>query len=72
MRCVVPPTEECDIPTTPTPLDGDGENNNVSGGQLAKDEQERKVSVKESCETWRALSGLNKATIFICLITCTA
>lgn len=46
LRCVVPPTEECDIPTTPTPFDGDGENNNVSGGgQLAKDEQERKVSL---------------------------
>ncbi|XP_058978149.1 peritrophin-1 [Musca domestica] len=45
LRCVVPPTEECDIPTTPAPFDGDGENNNVSGGgQLAKDEQERKLA----------------------------
>lgn len=47
LRCVVPPTEECDIPTTPTPLDGDGDNNNVNGGQLAKDEQERKVSERK-------------------------
>ncbi|KAI9590107.1 hypothetical protein GQX74_008275 [Glossina fuscipes] len=27
LRCVVPPTEECDIPTTPLPLDGEIENN---------------------------------------------
>ncbi|XP_067639689.1 protein obstructor-E-like [Eurosta solidaginis] len=44
LRCVVPPTEECDIPTTPLPLDGDAENNNVGGGQLTKDEQERKLA----------------------------
>lgn len=44
LRCVVPPTEECDIPTTPAPLDGEGENNNVGGGQLSKDEQERKLA----------------------------
>lgn len=27
LRCVVPPTEDCDIPTTPTPIDGDNQNN---------------------------------------------
>lgn len=35
LRCVVPPTEDCDIPTTPTPIDGDLQtNNNQQGGQL--------------------------------------
>jgi len=44
LRCVVPPTEECDIPTTPSSIDGEGESNNVGGGQLSKDEQERKLA----------------------------
>lgn len=58
LRCVVPPTEECDIPTTPLPLDGDGDNN-VSGGQLSKDEQERKVS-----------TVFENKTAFICIKVC--
>lgn len=28
LRCVVPPTEDCDIPTTPTPIEGDNQNEN--------------------------------------------
>lgn len=28
LRCVVPPTEDCDIPTTPTPVDGEASENN--------------------------------------------
>lgn len=28
LRCVVPPTEDCDIPTTPTPIDGEPSENN--------------------------------------------
>lgn len=31
LRCVVPPTEDCDIPTTPTPIDGDQNENNQQG-----------------------------------------
>ncbi|KAL1379141.1 hypothetical protein pipiens_020287, partial [Culex pipiens pipiens] len=33
LRCVVPPTEDCDIPTTPQPFDGDleqGKGNAIS------------------------------------------
>ncbi|XP_037931543.1 protein obstructor-E-like, partial [Teleopsis dalmanni] len=44
LRCVVPPTEECDIPSTPAPIDGEAETNNVGAGQSAKDEQERKFA----------------------------
>lgn len=49
LRCVVPPTEECDVPTTPAPIDGEELNNNdggngVGGNQLSKDEQERKFA----------------------------
>lgn len=28
LRCVVPPTEDCDIPTTPPPQEGDLQNEN--------------------------------------------
>ena len=28
LRCVVPPTEDCDVPTTPAGLDGDLPDNN--------------------------------------------
>lgn len=37
LRCVVPPTEDCDIPTTPTPNNGElsnNDNNQGPGGQL--------------------------------------
>lgn len=27
LRCVVPPTEDCDVPTTPAPFEEDGEQN---------------------------------------------
>lgn len=33
LRCVVPPTEDCDIPTTPQPFDGDLEQGKVKGGR---------------------------------------
>lgn len=29
LRCVVPPTEDCDIPTTPIPIEGEDINNNA-------------------------------------------
>lgn len=44
LRCVVPPTEECDIPTTPYPTDSDLQNN--QGALLSKDEQDQQ-QVKE-------------------------
>lgn len=33
LRCVVPPSEDCDIPTTPTPAEGDGNGGHGGGGQ---------------------------------------
>lgn len=40
LRCVVPPTEDCDIPTTPTPVEGDqGGNSGGGGGQGQLDDE---------------------------------
>lgn len=54
LRCVIPPTEECDVPTTPLPLEGDLPENNVAqrggnnNGQLLKNEQERQVNERRN------------------------
>uniref|UniRef100_A0A1B0AQL5 Chitin-binding type-2 domain-containing protein n=1 Tax=Glossina palpalis gambiensis TaxID=67801 RepID=A0A1B0AQL5_9MUSC len=70
LRCVVPPTEECDIPTTPLPLDGEIENNVNGGGQLAKDEQERKVSTVKLKSNRRATGKGNPQFVYIFIYMC--
>lgn len=35
LRCVVPPTEDCDIPTTPPPIDGEVDEDSINSGPVS-------------------------------------
>jgi hypothetical protein len=43
LRCVVPPTEDCDIPTTPTPLEGE-----IGGGGQPIDDNDYQEGLPQS------------------------
>lgn len=40
LRCVVPPTEDCDIPTTPAPAEGDLPDGNANDGSYRESPQQ--------------------------------
>lgn len=39
LRCVVPPTEDCDVPTTQSPPEGDSQENAPQPGRDSNDDQ---------------------------------
>lgn len=41
LRCVVPPTEDCDVPTTQLPLEGDLQENGPPGRANGNNQQQQ-------------------------------